>query len=414
MKNILLILLCISIFFSCKKDDNPAQNNEEAIEEEIVLLVSLDGFRHDYFDFAATPNMDKLIGEGVKAEALVPVFPTKTFPNHYTQVTGLYPESHGLVANSMYDSIFEEWFVIGNGSQTVKEGKWFEGEPIWATAKKNGLKSATYFWVGSEAEIGGHRPDYYKTFNSSVPYSERVQEVLNWLEMDATMRPRFISLYFSLIDSQGHRNGPSPAALKSSIESIDETLGTLIEGIAAQGKENQVNLIIVSDHGMAQLSRDRMIFLDDYISVDDVTVVNWSPNLDLIPLNGQEESIFQALNNAHPQLTVYKKEDLPASLHYKNHRRVTPIVGLAENGWSITTHELFDRSPNSFKGGAHGYHPDNKDMHGIFIAKGPSFKSGFTDDAFSNIHLYEMMCELLGIPPATNDGAISEVEVFFK
>lgn len=412
MKNTLLLLLCILIITSCKKDGASSQN--ELDEEEIVLLISLDGFRHDYFDFAETPNFDKLIAEGVKADALIPIFPTRTFPNHYTQVTGLYPENHGIISNTMYDPIFDETFFIGTGSQPVTEGKWYEGEPIWATAKKNGLKSATYFWIGSEAEIAGHRPDYFKTYNGSVAHSERVDEVLNWLKMEAEMRPRFISLYFSLIDSRGHSSGPSPTALKSSIESIDETIGILIQGIEAQGKENQVNVIIVSDHGMAQLSRDRMIFLDDYISLEDVEVVNWTPNLDLIPVDGKLETVYQALKEVHPQLTVYKKEDLPESLHYKNHRRVTPITGWAENGWSISTHDVFERSPNSYQGGAHGYHPDNQDMHGIFIATGPSFKSGFTDRSFSNIHLYEMMCKILNIPSAQNDGNLNTVEQFLK
>lgn len=411
-----LLVFCVLGLFACKKNTtiSPTIPPIEEPKKEVVLLVSIDGFRHDYFDFTATPNLDKIIEEGVKAEALIPVFPTKTFPNHYTQVTGLYPENHGLVSNIMYDPEFNERFVIGNGSETVKEGKWYEGEPIWVTANKNGLKSASYYWVGSEAEIGGVRPDYYKTFDSTVPYTERVEEVLNWLNMEEAMRPRFISLYFSLIDSQGHRNGPNPAILKSSIDSIDQTIGRLIQGIATQEKEDLVNLIIVSDHGMAQLSRDSMIFLDDYIDMDDVTVLNWSPNLDIFPISGKLESVHQALKGAHPKLTVYKKEEVPASLHYKNHQRVTPIVGYAENGWSIATRPVFEQYPDSWKGGAHGYHQDHKDMHGIFIAKGPSFKSAYTDKAFSSIHLYELMCEILDIPAAANDGDLKETERFLK
>lgn len=412
MKRILIFFIYILIFTACKKDR--ATITTSIAQQETVILVSIDGFRHDYFDFAETPNLDKISSEGVKADALIPVFPTKTFPNHYTQVTGLYPENHGLISNVMFDSIFNERFFIGNGSEPVTEGKWYEGEPIWVTANKNGLKSACYFWVGSEAEIAGQRPHYFKVFNSAVPYTNRVDEVLNWLELDQAIRPQFISLYFSLVDSQGHRNGPNPTILKSSIDSIDLTIGRLLEGIEAQNQEDQVNLIVVSDHGMAQLSRDRMIFIDDYVSLEDVIVVNGSPNLDLIPKTGKEEVVYQALKDAHPQLTIYKKEELPDSLHYKNHRRITPIVGYAENGWSITTRESFERFPNSFQGGAHGYHPDNKDMHGIFLAKGPSFKSGVAANSFSSIHLYEMMCKILDIPAANNDGDLSEIEDVLK
>lgn len=414
MKKALILFIYISIFAACKKDSVVTPVTSPIAPQETVVLVSIDGFRHDYFDFAETPNLNKIISEGVKAEAMIPVFPTKTFPNHYTQVTGLYPENHGLISNIMFDPVFNERFFIGNGSQPVTEGKWYEGEPIWATANKNGLKSACYFWVGSEAEIAGQRPDYFKIFNSAVPYTERVNDVLNWLNLEKTMRPQFISLYFSLVDSQGHRNGPDPNILKSSIDSIDQTIGRLLQGIEAQNQEDVVNLIVVSDHGMAQLSRDSMIFLEDYISLDDVIVVNGSPNLDLIPVPGKEEEVYQALKDTHPKLTVYKKEELPASLHYKNHRRITPIVGYAESGWSITTRDAFSSFPNSFEDGAHGYHPDNKDMHGIFIAKGPSFKSGFSENSFSSIHLYEMMCKILDIPAAANDGDLKEVEHFLK
>jgi len=325
IKNNLVLVFCVLGLFACKKNTTTSPNIPPVEEprKEIVLLVSIDGFRHDYFEFAETPNLDKIIAEGVKADGLIPVFPTKTFPNHYTQVTGLYPENHGLISNTMFDSVFNESFYIGNGSEPVKDGKWYEGEPIWVTAKKNGLKSACYFWVGSEAEIGGFRPDYHKTFNSAIPYDMRVEEVLSWLNMEEGMQPQFISLYFSLIDSRGHQYGPNRDLLKSPISDIDDTIGKLVKGIKEQGQENQVNLIIVSDHGMAQLSREKVIFLDEYLSFEDFTVLNWSPNLDLIPAEGKLEKVYQKLKSAHPKLTIYKKEEIPDSLHYKNHRRIT-------------------------------------------------------------------------------------------
>ena len=168
----------------------------------------MDGFRWDYFDKTATPNFDEIIRGGSKAAALIPVFPTKTFPNHISIVTGKYPENHGIIANRMYDPVFNEYYYIGEGSKPVLDGKWYEAEPIWVTVEKAGLKSMTMFWPASEAEIMGYRPTEYFVYNGSIKHDDRINQVLKWLDYPANKRPTFISLYFSHTDSYGHRYGP--------------------------------------------------------------------------------------------------------------------------------------------------------------------------------------------------------------
>lgn len=383
------------------------EKSEPDPSEQIILLVSIDGFRHDYREFGNTPTLDKLVTDGVVANGLTTVFPSKTFPNHYTQVTGLYPENHGIVSNFMYDSTIGDFFQIGASSTSAKDGRWYGGEPIWVTAKKNAIQSACYFWPGSEAEIGGYRPDHYEVYSDTTSHLTRVNGVLDWLNMPEETRPRFITLYFSVVDSEGHWKGPKPAELRDEIEDVDNALAILVQGIKNQGKENLVNLMVVSDHGMAQMSRDSIIFLDDYINTADARILNYSPVLDMVPNDGKMDTLYNALKDAHPKLTIYKKDEIPADLHFKNNRRIMPIIGYAANGWSITTHPYFDASQTRFTGGAHGYHPDHRDMDGIFIAKGPAFKNGYTGSSFSNVDLYELMCHLLAIDPAPNDGSLN-------
>ena len=406
--NIYVKALCIflTIFFltGCGNDD-PTEVLIPPKDEKIVILVSLDGFRFDYLNFTDTPGFDRIIENGVKADALVPVFPTKTFPNHYSQVTGLYPENHGIISNLMYDPEFEEVFTLSN--EGPKEGKWFGGEPIWVTAEKQGVKTATYFWPGSEAEIEGFRPSYYEEFDGSVPYTTRTNQVLNWLSMPSQSRPRLITLYFQATDPEGHRYGPDKELLTPSIQEVDREITRLLNGIENMDLEEIANVLVFSDHGMAQLSRDSVIFLDDYISLNDFSWLNISPITDIYPAEGKMDTIFNQLNNAHPKFEVYKKEDIPTELHIANHPRVPPMIGIVANGWSVTTRDFFDNNPNAFTGGTHGYRPEHPDMWGIFMAVGPDFIKGASVDSFESIHLYELICRLLAIEPAPNDGSLS-------
>lgn len=407
---LLLLLLSLPSCFTKQALDTPLQDTEHS-KSPTLILVSFDGCRYDYPSHAKTPALDAIASKGIRADRLKTAFPSKTFPNHLTIVTGLYPGHHGIIANTIYDSENDRWYRLSNGA--VSDASWYQGEPIWVTAEKQGIKTATLFWPGSEAPIQGIRPTYWKAYDHHFPFSQRVEQVLNWLDLPKGERPQFITLYFHEPDESGHRHGPlSPEAL-AALEDVDTQLGMLLEGLKERGLENKVNLLIVSDHGMAATSRDSIIFLDDYINMEDVQVIDWSPVLALRPKEGKEALIYEALKGAHPHLQIYRKEEIPQAYHY-NHPHVQPIIGIADLHWSITTHPYFDSHPDKPSPGAHGYESDYTEMDAIFYAQGPAFKQAYQAGTIENIHLYELMCHLLGIEPAPNDGSLDAVEELLK
>ncbi len=397
---ILLCIISISIF-SCSSSSNGREN--------YLILVSLDGFRWDYMDKTDTPNLDRLVATGVKADALIPSFPSKTFPNHYTIVTGLYPQNHGIVANTMYDPVFDATFSLGSRDE-VQNGRWWDGEPIWVTAEKKGLKTLCNFWPGSEAEINGVRPAYWVPYDGNIPNEERVQKVFEYLDKPAKERPSFYTIYFSDPDDYGHMGGPDSSSINIAIEECDARIGQLIAGLEKRDLFDKVNIMIVSDHGMAQLSQERLIFLDDYLDPTNLKILNWYPVLDIWCEESEVDSVFNLINGKHPNLSVYKRADVPKYLHYSKNNRIAPIVGILDNGWSLTSHEYFDSHQSFYNGGTHGYDPTHSDMHAFFLAHGPSFKSGIKTAAFENIQLYNLMANVLELEPVENDGDNEAVE----
>ena len=368
-----------------------------------VLLVALDGVRWDYIERFATENLAALASEGVRADGLIPVFPTKTFPNFYTIVTGLYPAHHGIVSNAMYDPDRDAYFRLSDRA-AVTDPAWYGGEPVWVTAEKQGLVTASYFWPGSEAAIQGIQPTYWKEFNEDTPPSERVDQVLRWLDLPPSQRPVFITLYFGHTDRAGHQFGPDDPRMADVVREIDGRLGDLVEGLKARDLFDDVNVIVVSDHGMAAQSPERVIFLDDYLQPEDARVIDWSPVLALQPENLDSDSLYHTLVGAHPNLRVYRRGEFPDRLRYADNDRIAPVVGIADEGWSIGRRAGFDAG--RYGGGTHGYDSGLRSMHGIFVARGPAFQSGLRTPAFENIHLYELMADILGVTPAQNDGLL--------
>ena len=403
----------IILIISCAKK---IENDVSVINDlgPTVILISLDGFRWDYLSKTDTPNLDILVENGVISESLIPVFPSKTFPNHLSIVTGCYPENHGILSNNMYDQEWDAEYYIGENSDPVKDGRWYDAEPIWVTAEKQGKLTGTYFWPGSEAEINGTRPSYYGVYDGNISREDRVQKILEWIDLPKQSRPVFMTLYFSDVDSWGHNIGPDAIGMNSIIKEIDESIGLLVSGLNKREILDNINIIITSDHGMAGLSRDRVIFLDDYININDVRMVDWSPVAMILPEDDSIVSTYSALYDAHPQMSVFKKEDVPARLHFNNHRRIPPIICIAADGWSISDRDYFDENPYSFTGGTHGYEPINKSMHGIFIASGPGLKGGLTIDSFSSIHIYEVIAHILDIDTPENDASFDSISVMLK
>lgn len=383
-----------------------------AQQSPIVILVSLDGWRWDYIDRADVPNLKALAAKGVRSQGLIPSFPSVTFPNHYTLVTGLYPDHHGIIANAMFDrTIGPDKFTMS--SETAKNPAWWGGEPIWQRVIRNGGRSAAMFWPGSEAI----KPTYWRSFDDDVSNEDRVKQVLDWLKLPEGQRPSFNTLYFSETDHAGHDFGPDSPELLQAAWHVDESIGALVNGVAALGLADRTTFVIVSDHGMAPLSLDRIIYLDDYLEPDEIEVVEWSPNVEINPLTATSaDAIYQKLHNKHPALAVYRRADLPKWLNFGANKRIPAVVGIAELGWLITTHRAEERrmaEGRRFTGGAHGYDPRYREVHGLFIAAGPTVRRGVLVPEFKNIHVYNFLCKLLGLTPAPNDGDFSEVANFF-
>ena len=378
-----------------------------------VILIGLDGMGWDFPEKTETPNLDRLVARGVRAERLVPIFPTKTFPNHYSIVTGLYAEHHGIVSNNMYDPEMDARFRLSD-REAVGDGRWWGGEPIWVTAEEQGLTAAAFFWPGTESPIQGVRPTFWNEFDASIPNADRVAQVLAWLDLPEESRPTFVTLYFEDVDNAAHRWGTDHEETRAAIRTVDSALGWLLEGLDERGITDQVNLVVASDHGMADISRDRMIFLDDYADLSGVDMIDYDPVAALRPATQEIDAVYGALAGAHPHLSVYKRESIPERYHYRDNPRIQPIIAVADEGWSITTRSYFNARPNAYTGSTHGYDNQLTSMGATFIAAGPAFKEGLIVPPFQNIHIYELLCELLGLDPAENDGSLDSVRVVLK
>lgn len=383
----------------------PAQQAATAAQP-ILILVSIDGFRWDYLDRYRPANLLKLANAGVRAEGLIPQFPSKTFPNHYTIVTGLTLAHHGIVSNNMKAPDIPGEFTLSN-REVQSDPRWWGGEPIWNTAERQGLKSAAMFWPGSEFLIGGRRGTYWTPYEDGMPHQERLNRILGWLQLPEGERPSFLTLYFSDVDNSGHRYGPEAEETRAAIAKVDQSMGELVAGVERLGLTDRVNYVIVSDHGMSAVSTERTIVLDDYIDVPKVDVIDWSPMLGINALDGDNEKLYLALKDKHPSLTVYRRSEIPARYGLANHPRVPAVFGVARDGWQIASKvdvgrwQQHDRRP---PGGAHGYEITDQSMQGLFIATGPRLKAGISVKPFDNLHIYELMCEILRLQPAKNDG----------
>lgn len=367
-----------------------------------VILVSLDGFRADYLDRHAPPTLTRIATEGVRAESLIPVFPTKTFPNHYTLVTGLRPARHGIVGNTIYDSAFDTPFNPRN-RESMQDARWWGGEPLWVTLEKQGQIAAPFLWPGSEAAIKGWRPRYWLPYRDTYAVEDRIQWILDCLQLPAKDRPTFLTLYFSQVDASGHFNGPESLATEKAVHMVDQYLGMLLDSLESRGLLDDINLLITSDHGMAPTSRERVVFLDDAVNMKDIAHFHGDPALMVWPAEGREKAVLEALQ-AVPHVSFYRKSNLPEDYGLRDHRRIAPLVGIVDEGWRVSTRASHARNPARFDGGAHGYDHRLPAMQGIFLGHGPAFREATTAGPLSIVDLYVLMTDILGVTPAPNDG----------
>lgn len=381
-----------------------------------VILISIDGMRADYLDRFKPPALTRMAKTGVRAEWMIPSFPTKTFPNHYTIATGLYPANHGIVENNVYD--FGTVFTMSK-RQEVRNPRWWGGEPIWVTATKQGQLAGSYFFVGTEAPI--ERVNIWKTryYNGRVPNNMRVDKVLSWLDNPVSDRPTMVTLYFSDVDDAGHEFGPDAEETKYAVWDVDSSIERLMHGLKKRGIENKANVIVVSDHGMAKVNVRNTTFLDDHFDFDDTERILWTSEIiQIFPKPGREESIYARIKDLS-HVTCWKKANIPVRLNYRQGKRVAPIVCSSQEGWITTNHKRYedwidDLDDLDRPRGAHGYDNALESMRATFIAHGPAFKSGFVAKPFPNVDVYNVMCEILGLKAAPNDGDLSRVRPMLK
>lgn len=368
-----------------------------------LLLISLDAFRWDYCALHPdeTPHLRQLMREGVSARNMISAFPSNTFPNHYTIVTGLYPSHHGIINNEFFDPDLGQVFHY-NVSASVQNSQWWKGEPIWVTAARQHRVTASSFWVGSEAEIGGYRPTFWKPYDPKLPFEPRLEELMGWLHLPPERRPALITFYLEETNSIGHKYGPDSPELAAAIKLQDDRIGTLLERL--QAEKLPVNLVIVSDHGMTPISLQRIVLLNDYLDPTTVQIDFDGPACGLRPRSGDVAGLLKALAPLQ-HAKAWRVEDLPARFHVGGNPRNPPVWIVPEEGWEIYTQTRLDSYRNTFNQGDHGYDPAFTSMRGILIAHGPSFKSdGSVIDPVENIHVYNLLCAALHLTPAPNDG----------
>jgi predicted AlkP superfamily pyrophosphatase or phosphodiesterase len=373
-----------------------------------LILVSIDGYRADYLDRGLSPNLAALAHDGVRAQALKPAFPTLTFPNHYTIVTGLYPDHHGIVNNRFIDPATGEKFVY-NDQKTIENPAWWGGEPLWVGAERQGKHAATMFWPGSDLAIDGVRPEHWRSYDAKVSADARVTQLLQWLDLPAGERPDFLTLYFEQVDHAGHDHGPDSSELDAALREVDAALGRLRVGLRRRGLVADTNLVVVSDHGMAGVDESRIIVLDRLVDLHLVELSSVGVLTELAATPGHEAEVERVLLAPHEHLHCWRKNEIPPRLRYGANARIPPLLCLADDGWRVETQAYLDRPNRHHAGGEHGYDNDDPNMRALFVANGPAFRRGLVVPEFDNVDVYPLLTHVLGIRAAPNDGDFSVV-----
>jgi predicted AlkP superfamily pyrophosphatase or phosphodiesterase len=386
-----------------------AQRDAFADLRPTVIVVSFDGFRWDYTSKAPTPNLHRLMRRGVHARNLIPSFPTKTFPNHYSIATGLYPAHHGIVANNIFDPATGRQFATAD-RDAVRDPMWWGGTPIWTLMELAGRTSAPLFWPGSEAPHQGQWPTYWQPFDTQQPAAQRIDQLLQWIDLPTPQRPQLLTAYFEDTDEAGHTYGPDSPQVREAIARDDGYIGQLVAGLTQRGILNRVNIVIVSDHGMAPVDAQHVIVADDYVDPEDALIANINPDLSLFPKEGKEDAVYQKLAHAHPHLKIYRRADTPSRWHFNDAHaspRVPPLLAMADPGWQVLRRATVERITAGRArglGGQHGWDPQLMSMRAVFIAAGPAFKRGATVGPFENVSIYNVLAKILDVSPAPNDG----------
>jgi len=348
------------------------------------------------------PNLNRIAAEGVHARKLIPSFPTMTFPNHQTIVTGWRPAHHGIIHNNFYDPATKKAFAFNKPDQQGSE--WWGGEPIWATAIKQGRRANILFWPGAGIRMADTVPTEAKYYDGKPTPNEIVDMGLAWLEQPAEKRPNMVMLYFHHTDSVGHKSGPDSPEVMASVAQVDEAMGRLVAGIQRLKLEAVANLVIVSDHGMANISPQRTVALGDIVDLKTVQVDFSGALAGLRPLDGNTDALYRAFKAKENHFKAYHARNIPKRYHFRDNARIPPVVLVADDGWYLSRRASSEPSTREMNKATHGYDPGLDSMGATFIAWGPAFRAGVKIAPVENVHLYNLFCATLGLKPAPNDG----------
>ncbi len=382
-------------------------NSESRQDSPYLILVSIDGFRWDHLDRYPAPAIEQLAASGVRAKALVPVFPSLTFPNHYSIATGLYPANHGIVGNNFPGMDQDDWYAYKDRG-SVQDGRWYGGEPIWVAAERHGLVSAAFFFVGTEAPVSGISPTHWFDFDQEVPGAERVDQVLEWLSQSPETRPHMITLYFEEVDQASHRFGPDSTESIAAITNVDSHIDRLVRGVSNLAIADEVSILLVSDHGQSSYRQDiEPLILDQVVDLDGIAVVDGGSAAFLFAREVDRArlvAVRDAINDSWQHGRAWLREEAPESFHVTGNSRFPEIIVLADPQYGVigTAERHYIMTA-----GDHGWSPEFPDMHGIFIAAGPRLPRGAVIDAISAVDVYPMMREILELPQVEVDGDAS-------
>ena len=415
MSSLFRIALLLALFLTACAGVTPTEppatslsggvNQESQLDKPYLVMISIDGFRWDYLDIHPAPFLNELANEGVRAERLLPVFPTLTFPNHYSMATGLYPAQHGIVANEFPIGDEGYWYRL-RLRDTVEQGTNYRGVPVWQSAERQGMVAATFFWVGSEANIGGSHATHWRSFDKGITGEQRVDQVLAWLSEPAQTRPHLYTLYFEDVDDYTHWKGPESAEGAASVARVDGYIKRLVDGIRELPHGDEVNILLVSDHGQARyLDVPRSQILDQLVDLSGLSIVDGGSYMNIYVENGDQQraaDIRDTINDAWPHATAYLRDEAPPAWQVSDDPRFADVLVVAEVEYGVwSSREEADRTHP----GDHGWAPEADAMHGLFLAWGPAFKSGFQTGPVRNIDVQSLALKVLSLdPPESIDG----------
>ena len=369
-------------------------------------------FRVNFFRYISYGLMAlvQMADQGARAESMRPSFPSITFPNHYTLVTGLRPDHHGIVSNTMEDAAIPGGQFKLSRHEAVTDRRWWDqAEPVWVSAEKAGMRSATMYWPGSEADIHGVRPSYWKVFDHKVSAEERVDQLLAWLDLPPSQRPAFLTLYFDEVDHMGHEYGPDSEQVNEALRHVDSAVGRLVVGLSK--RQLTANIVVVSDHGMTATSEQRLIQLKPLLPAGSYRLVVSGAYAGLEPVAGHERELAAALAKTHPHMQCWPKQQIPARFEYGHNPRVPAYICLADAGWLIVDEK---KAGEKTSAGAHGYDNFLPEMGALFIAQGPAFRSHQVLARLDNVDVYPLLMHLLNVPAQPSDGKAEATAALLK